>query len=60
MQVIGGYLNYPLEKGRDYTYPFMTTWCVANTPVVGWWRGEQGRGGVLFRPAHTHTIGQYA
>ncbi|TKR65207.1 hypothetical protein L596_025641 [Steinernema carpocapsae] len=33
--VIGGYLNYPLEKGKKYNYEIYTVWSVNGAPVVG-------------------------
>ncbi|CAJ0598951.1 unnamed protein product [Cylicocyclus nassatus] len=34
-QVIGGYLNYPLVKGKKYNYEVYTVWNVTGVPVVG-------------------------
>ncbi|WKY00226.1 hypothetical protein Q1695_014798 [Nippostrongylus brasiliensis] len=33
--VIGGYLNYPLVKGKKYNYEVYTVWNVTGVPVVG-------------------------
>uniref|UniRef100_A0A158P9A7 Fibronectin type III domain protein n=1 Tax=Angiostrongylus cantonensis TaxID=6313 RepID=A0A158P9A7_ANGCA len=33
--VIGGYLNYPLVKGKKYNYEVYTVWNVTGNPVVG-------------------------
>ncbi|KIH68491.1 hypothetical protein ANCDUO_01165 [Ancylostoma duodenale] len=38
--VIGGYLNYPLVKGKKYNYEVYTVWNVTGVPVVGRSRGE--------------------
>lgn len=39
-QVIGGYLNYPLVKGRTYNYEIYTKWMMnGNQPVVSHMRG---------------------
>ncbi|KJH44141.1 fibronectin type III domain protein [Dictyocaulus viviparus] len=38
--VIGGYLNYPLVKGRKYNYEVYTVWNVTGKPVVGRSRGS--------------------
>ncbi|CAI4231782.1 unnamed protein product [Auanema sp. JU1783] len=34
-QVIGGYLNYPLTKGKKYNYEIYTIWDVNGDPLVG-------------------------
>uniref|UniRef100_A0A7I5E8R5 Fibronectin type III domain protein n=2 Tax=Haemonchus contortus TaxID=6289 RepID=A0A7I5E8R5_HAECO len=33
--VIGGYLNYPLVKGKKYNYEVYTVWNMTGVPVVG-------------------------
>ncbi|CAB3401714.1 unnamed protein product [Caenorhabditis bovis] len=33
--VIGGYLNYPLTKGKKYNYEVYTIWNVTGAPLVG-------------------------
>uniref|UniRef100_A0A8R1HV11 Fibronectin type-III domain-containing protein n=1 Tax=Caenorhabditis japonica TaxID=281687 RepID=A0A8R1HV11_CAEJA len=33
--VIGGYLNYPLVKGKKYNYEVYTIWNVTGAPLVG-------------------------
>ena len=38
-KVYGGFINYPLEKDKHYTFPFVTKWRMGNTPILGWWRG---------------------
>jgi hypothetical protein len=39
-QVIGGYLNYPLVKGRTYNYEIYTKWMMnGNQPVINHMRG---------------------
>lgn len=40
--VIGGYLNYPLIKGKKYNYEVYTIWNVTGAPLVGRLRGELG------------------
>lgn len=38
--VIGGYLNYPLEKGKAYNYEIYTKWMLSdNQPVIARLRG---------------------
>lgn len=40
-QVIGGYLNYPLVKGKTYNYEIYEKWLLHdNQPVVARIRGE--------------------
>ncbi|KAK0418386.1 hypothetical protein QR680_013533 [Steinernema hermaphroditum] len=46
--VIGGYLNYPLEKGKKYNYEIYTLWRLNEAPVVARLRGGwPGRAGLL-------------
>ncbi|CAJ0941669.1 unnamed protein product, partial [Mesorhabditis belari] len=33
--VIGGYLNYPLTKGKKYNYEIYTLWNITGAPLVG-------------------------
>ncbi|VDL76883.1 unnamed protein product [Nippostrongylus brasiliensis] len=40
--VIGGYLNYPLVKGKKYNYEVYTVWNVTGVPVVGRSRDVRG------------------
>ncbi|KRY42983.1 Phosphatidylinositol phosphatase PTPRQ, partial [Trichinella spiralis] len=37
-EVHGGYLNYPLIKGKKYNWAFVTMWMVDGKPVVGMYR----------------------
>ncbi|VDO74656.1 unnamed protein product [Heligmosomoides polygyrus] len=46
--VIGGYLNYPLVKGKKYNYEVYTVWNVTGVPVVGRSRGR-GKGLITWR-----------
>ncbi|UMM24223.1 hypothetical protein L5515_004561 [Caenorhabditis briggsae] len=40
--VIGGYLNYPLVKGKKYNYEVYTIWNVTGAPLVGRLRDVRG------------------
>ncbi|KAI6240848.1 hypothetical protein M3Y99_00392200 [Aphelenchoides fujianensis] len=43
-QVIGGYLNYPLVKGRTYNYEIYTKWMLKDgQPVIARLRGSRKR-----------------
>ncbi|KRX64845.1 Phosphatidylinositol phosphatase PTPRQ [Trichinella sp. T9] len=39
-EVHGGYLNYPLIKGKKYNWAFVTMWMVDGKPVVGMYRDK--------------------
>ena len=40
-KVIGGYLNYPLKKGKQYSHKFLAIWDLDGKPgVVGTWTGK--------------------
>uniref|UniRef100_A0A915K3H8 Fibronectin type-III domain-containing protein n=1 Tax=Romanomermis culicivorax TaxID=13658 RepID=A0A915K3H8_ROMCU len=39
-QVHGGYLNYPLVKGKKYNWAFMTSWDIEGKPLYGFYRGK--------------------
>jgi len=37
--VHGGFLNYPLVKGKKYNWAFVTNWDINGQPVFGYYRG---------------------
>lgn len=39
-RVVGGFLNYPLQKGKKYNWAFLTVWDVDGKPVIGFYRGK--------------------
>ncbi|CDW52276.1 protein sidekick [Trichuris trichiura] len=39
-EVHGGYLNYPLVKGKKYNWAFLTIWMVDGKPVIGMYRDK--------------------
>uniref|UniRef100_A0A1I7XS60 Fibronectin type-III domain-containing protein n=1 Tax=Heterorhabditis bacteriophora TaxID=37862 RepID=A0A1I7XS60_HETBA len=41
--VIGGYLNYPLVKGKKYNYEVYTVWNISGAPVYGRLRGGRSQ-----------------
>lgn len=46
--VIGGYLNYPLVKGKTYNYEIYEKWLLAdNQPVVARIRGKKFLSGII-------------
>lgn len=45
-EVYGGYLNYPLEKGKEYSWFFVPHWRIGDKPV--WGVLHQGKHCLLF------------